>query len=149
MGMRGRFPSGNLYPPSNTTRFTFEALAFLLPFLKLAKVGKAGEFAKAGNLGKMIDPAPFLKPKINPSALGGHLFPRNYDPLGGLTPGKFLKKYWDPEPLSLVAERQVNATFYQYGYLREADTLCFWRRERAQLRNAVLSRTELVPGCVL
>lgn len=59
------------------------------------------------------------------------------------------KMYWDPEPLSLVAERQVNATFYQYGYLREADTLCFWRRERAQLRNAVLSRTELVPGCVL
>lgn len=59
------------------------------------------------------------------------------------------RRYWDPEPLSLVATTQKNATFYQYGYLREADTLCFWVRERVQVRNLVLRRTDLVPGCVL
>ncbi len=56
---------------------------------------------------------------------------------------------WDPDRLSLVAATQVNATFYQYGYLREADTLCFWVRERAQARNLIERRSELVPGCVL
>ncbi|MGV3622014.1 MAG: hypothetical protein ACO1OB_14425 [Archangium sp.] len=59
------------------------------------------------------------------------------------------RRYWDPEPLSLVATTQKNATFYQYGYLREADTLCFWVRERAQVRNLVLRRSDIIPGCVL
>lgn len=59
------------------------------------------------------------------------------------------RRFWDPEPLSLVATTQVNATFYQYGYLREGDTLCFWQRERVQLRNLIFGRADTVPGCVL
>ncbi len=58
-------------------------------------------------------------------------------------------RYFHPRPLSLVAKTQPNATLYQYGYLRETDTLCFWNRERAQLRNAVGGETNAVPGCVL
>ncbi len=39
----------------------------------------------------------------------------------------------DPDVKPLV-RNTPNATFYQYGYLREADTLCFWERELAQVR---------------
>ncbi len=55
---------------------------------------------------------------------------------------------WDPEPKTIL-RNTVNPTFYQYGYLREGDTLCFWERERAQARNAVLGSGLFVPGCVL
>ncbi len=55
---------------------------------------------------------------------------------------------WDPDPKSIL-RNTVNPTFYQYGYLREGDTLCFWERERAQARNAVLQAGQMVPGCVL
>ena len=58
------------------------------------------------------------------------------------------KALWDPDPKTIL-RNTVNPTFYQYGYLREADTLCFWERERAQARNAVLQAGQLVPGCVL
>jgi hypothetical protein len=55
---------------------------------------------------------------------------------------------WDPDPKTIL-RNTPNPTFYQYGYLREGDTLCFWERERAQVRNAVLSAGQSVPGCVL
>ena len=55
---------------------------------------------------------------------------------------------WDPDPKTIL-RNTVNPTFYQYGYLREGDTLCFWERERAQARNAVLQAGQAVPGCVL
>jgi hypothetical protein len=42
-----------------------------------------------------------------------------------------------------------NASFYDYGYLRDANTLCFWRRELAQVRNLVEQAGVAVPGCVL
>jgi hypothetical protein len=48
-----------------------------------------------------------------------------------------------------IVRNTPNATFYQYGYLREADTLCFWERELAQVRRLVLRTGEAVPGCVL
>lgn len=54
----------------------------------------------------------------------------------------------DPDVLPLLRPTQ-NPTFYDYGYLREADTLCFWQRERAQARNLVLQAGLVVPGCVL
>jgi hypothetical protein len=38
----------------------------------------------------------------------------------------------DPEPSRLVAADSDNVTIYHYGYLYEADTLCYWVRERAQ-----------------
>ena len=80
----------------------------MLPVLKigkLSKAGKAGEFAKAGTLGKVIDPGRFLKPKIDPAAPGGALFPKDYDPLGGLAPDEFLTKYWNPDKVDRDGDR--------------------------------------------
>lgn len=54
-----------------------------------------------------------------------------------------------PDGALLTARRRNNATLYDYGYLREAATLCFWHRERAQARNLVLGETAAVPACVL
>lgn len=54
----------------------------------------------------------------------------------------------DQDP-RLIADRARTATFYQYGYLREAEQLCFWERELAQAKNALLGMDERVPGCVL
>ena len=53
-----------------------------------------------------------------------------------------------PSP-SLLLESTVNATLYQYGYLMEADTLCYWQRERGQARKLVLGEAFTDPGCVL
>jgi isopentenyl-diphosphate Delta-isomerase len=50
---------------------------------------------------------------------------------------------------SRLVDKGPNATLYQYGYLRDAMALCFWKRERAQLRNALLGEKNSVPGCVL
>jgi len=59
------------------------------------------------------------------------------------------KKYWHPSPLSLIAPTQLNATFYHYGYLREADTLCFWKRELYQARNVIKGENNFIASCVL
>jgi hypothetical protein len=53
------------------------------------------------------------------------------------------------DPQKLLERRQLNATLYQYGYLREADALCFWERERIQARNLIGGTTDSVPACVL
>ncbi len=58
------------------------------------------------------------------------------------------KALWDPDPIELLRDHPL-PTVYDYGYLREADTLCFWRRERAQLRAAVAGETIFIPACVL
>ena len=58
------------------------------------------------------------------------------------------KAMHDPDPKSLLGNTP-NATFYQYGYLRDANSLCFWEREMAQVRFLVLQVSEPVPGCVL
>ena len=55
---------------------------------------------------------------------------------------------WDG-PGPRLTERKDNATLYPYGYLQQADTLCFWQRERAQVRNLVLGESNVVPPCVL
>lgn len=55
----------------------------------------------------------------------------------------------DPVPTTILARTISTSLLYQYGYLREANTLCFWHRERAQLRNALLGETTAVPACVL
>ncbi len=54
----------------------------------------------------------------------------------------------DPEPLLLIHQPK-NPTLYQYGYLYEADDLCYWHREQSQARNIVLQAGENVPGCIL
>jgi hypothetical protein len=55
----------------------------------------------------------------------------------------------DPEPARLVAEDSDNVTVYHYGYLYEADVLCYWERERAQARQLILGTDDTVPGCAL
>ena len=42
-----------------------------------------------------------------------------------------------------------NPTIYDYGYLREAQSLCFWERERAQVRGLLLGEATSIPACVL
>src|SRR5262249_35499560 len=45
--------------------------------------------------------------------------------------------------------RHRNSTLYSFGYLYNADKLCYWNRERGQLRNRVLHETNPDPGCAL
>ncbi len=56
--------------------------------------------------------------------------------------------FHDPDGERWTRANWTNPTIYDYGYLREADTLCFWRRERAQARNLVLLEENEVPACV-
>ncbi|MGN6106543.1 MAG: hypothetical protein ACTHU0_15665, partial [Kofleriaceae bacterium] len=46
-----------------------------------------------------------------------------------------------------LVDRTSNHTFYQYGYLNNADTLCFWERELAQVE-ALRDPASIVPGCL-
>ncbi|MEJ7597610.1 MAG: hypothetical protein WKG01_06845 [Kofleriaceae bacterium] len=43
----------------------------------------------------------------------------------------------------------TNRTFYQYGYLYNADTLCFWQRELTQVETVLGSATQAPKGCLL
>lgn len=47
----------------------------------------------------------------------------------------------------IVAQSDSNPSIYQFGYLAKADSLCFWERERAQVRNLALELAESVPPC--
>ncbi len=54
----------------------------------------------------------------------------------------------DPSPQRLLIEED-NDTIYKYGYLNEADTLCYWMRERAEFNQELLGASDLPPGCIL
>lgn len=56
---------------------------------------------------------------------------------------------FDPDPSEILATRRTTALLYRYGYLREAETLCFWERERIQYRREFRGDTAAVPPCVL
>lgn len=43
----------------------------------------------------------------------------------------------------------TNATIYQFGYLKQGHILCFWERERIQLRKQIMNAQEPVPSCIL
>jgi hypothetical protein len=60
-----------------------------------------------------------------------------------------LAGFHDPDGDELVADDRPSALLYQYGYLREANELCFWRRDRIELGNASGVTDLRVPGCVL
>ena len=55
----------------------------------------------------------------------------------------------DPASARLVAADSDNVTIYHYGYLYEADILCYWVRERAQARQLILGTSDTVPGCAI
>jgi len=46
-----------------------------------------------------------------------------------------------------LVENNGNPTLYQYGYLRFASDLCFWKRELVMADNAVTGATATPPGC--
>ena len=47
-----------------------------------------------------------------------------------------------------LLDKGLNQTFYQYGYLRNADILCFWDRELAQVDGLLGNTTMMPPGCL-
>lgn len=47
-----------------------------------------------------------------------------------------------------AGETTSNRTYYQYGYLYNADTLCFWRREFLQVQNYLGNTSSAPPGCL-
>ncbi len=55
----------------------------------------------------------------------------------------------DPNGADLIDGDLPNPTIYDYGYIAQADTLCFWERELAQAHNLILAADVDVPGCVL
>ncbi|MCX5744502.1 MAG: hypothetical protein NT062_18580 [Proteobacteria bacterium] len=51
--------------------------------------------------------------------------------------------------LDPTGDKISNRTFYQYGYLNNADTLCFWQRELDQV-GGILGNTTTAPlGCLI
>lgn len=54
----------------------------------------------------------------------------------------------DPDTESMLL-RNRNSTLYHHGYLFYAVDLCYWRREIAEARTALLGETPRVPSCVL
>jgi hypothetical protein len=47
-----------------------------------------------------------------------------------------------------LLDKTTNFTFYQYGYLNNADTMCFWRRELNQAGGILGVSTETPPHCL-
>jgi hypothetical protein len=47
-----------------------------------------------------------------------------------------------------LIEKTTNRTFYQFGYLFMADTLCYWNRELVQVGAILGSVSEPVPSCL-
>jgi hypothetical protein len=46
-----------------------------------------------------------------------------------------------------LTKPNANPTIYQYGYLEMADTLCYWNRERVEVRNVLTGQMGAVPLC--
>lgn len=58
-----------------------------------------------------------------------------------------LALHW-PDRTTLL-ERGPNETVYGYGYLMNADTLCYWHRELAQLDQLLGLSTDAIPSCLI
>ena len=50
---------------------------------------------------------------------------------------------------SKIVAREANHTFYAYGYLHMADTLCFWMRELRQVETLAGLPSDAIPDCIL
>jgi len=46
-----------------------------------------------------------------------------------------------------LVDKTPNQTFYQYGYLHMADTLCYWDRELVQVRGVLGATSMIPPNC--
>ena len=47
-----------------------------------------------------------------------------------------------------LVDKTSNRTFYQFGYLFMADTLCYWHRELAEVRGVLGDSSAIPPSCV-
>jgi hypothetical protein len=47
-----------------------------------------------------------------------------------------------------LLDRAPNHLLYQYGYLHQADTMCFWRREMIEVGTILGKTSETPPGCL-
>ncbi|MEO8699500.1 MAG: hypothetical protein ABI867_05625 [Kofleriaceae bacterium] len=47
-----------------------------------------------------------------------------------------------------LLDKVTNRTFYQYGYLNNADSLCFWKRELVQVGGILGSTSAIPPNCL-
>lgn len=54
----------------------------------------------------------------------------------------------DPLADRLITDNH-NPTLYDYGYLTNAHTQCFWMRERGEVRKLLLGESTVDPGCTL
>lgn len=52
----------------------------------------------------------------------------------------------DPLPERLITDN-LNPTLYDYGYLTNGHTQCFWMRERGEVRELLLGESYSDPGC--
>ena len=57
------------------------------------------------------------------------------------------KNFFYPRP-ELLIESVENPTIYQFGYLKQAHNLCFWRRELGQAKLALGLSSETIPSCI-
>ncbi|MBN2799108.1 MAG: hypothetical protein JXX28_08160 [Deltaproteobacteria bacterium] len=111
------------------------------PFLAELEDGLAVDVARAGFVEALADatladdPGPALALAEDALAAGREAVTRRHAAL------------LDPEPARLITQG-ANPTIYPAGYLYHADTLCYWERERAQVRNLLLGEQAEVPGCV-
>ena len=51
------------------------------------------------------------------------------------------------DPARLVGPDR-NRTIYPFGYLAQADTLCYWEREVVELDQVLTGATTAVPSCI-
>lgn len=55
-----------------------------------------------------------------------------------------------PDPERLLDPDQINVTLYPFGYLAQADALCYWSRELAQLDLVLADQaTGALPTCIM
>jgi hypothetical protein len=54
-----------------------------------------------------------------------------------------------PRGERLIEGGQANVTLYQFGYLAQTDTLCYWEREKTLLDYFLRGESGPVPGCIM
>jgi hypothetical protein len=54
-----------------------------------------------------------------------------------------------PRGERLIQGGQANVTLYQFGYLAQTDTLCYWEREKTLLDYFLSDTSGPVPGCIM
>jgi len=54
-----------------------------------------------------------------------------------------------PDPVPLLAPSQANVTIYQFGYLAQTDSLCYWEREKTLLDQFLAGESGPVPTCTM